>query len=599
MPQDQVEEVKQKTDIVSLIGEHVDLKKAGRNYKGLCPFHAEKTPSFMVSPELQIFKCFGCGESGDVYSFLEKHEGMDFYEALKFLADRAGVKLKPQMMKQRGEKERLYDVNTYVSRFYNWVLLNHKSGKKALEYLTKDRGLEKDTIESFKIGYSPNEPFAMKKYMLDKKDVEIEELDKVGLIYKRGRNVYDRFRGRVIFPLHDHRGNPIGFAGRILPSEEKKDLAKYINTPETRIYHKGSVLYGLNKTKGDIKRQEEAVIVEGELDLITSWQEGIKNIVATKGTALTEDQVRLLSRYADTAILALDADLAGDKAARRGIEIAQSEGLEVKVARLKKYKDPDEAARKDIEYYKKQLKNATNVWDFIIDSIFSRFDVQKGEGKSKISREVAPILSSIDDKIVQAHYVKVVAQKLGVPEEAVAEQVSATRQSQERPKVALEERETKEKGRREKLEERLLTLAFQSEPSKILKKGTKELIETPLTKRLFEEYKNFIKGDKKFDASAFKEGLPKELEKGFSEMMLADEELVDTPSELKMEVHELKYNLKKMNLDEERKEKTQKLKKHEENGEDDKVEKLQKELVEINKKYSELEREAEAGIIME
>ena len=599
MPQDQVEEVKAKTDIVSLIGEYVDLKKAGRNYKGLCPFHAEKTPSFMVSPELQIFKCFGCGESGDVYSFLEKHEGMDFYEALKFLADRAGVKLKPQMMKQRGEKERLYEINTYASRFYNWVLLSHKSGKKALKYLTKERGLKKDTIEEFKIGYCPNEPFAMKKYMFDKKNVEIEELDKVGLIYRRGKDIYDRFRSRVIFPLHDHRGNPIGFAGRILPSDEKKDLAKYINTPETRIYHKGNVLYGLYKTKGDIKRQEEAVIVEGELDLISSWQEGIKNVVATKGTALTEDQVRLLSRYTDTVTLALDADLAGDKAARRGIEIAQSEGLEVKVARLKKYKDPDEAARKDIGYYKKELKNAVNVWDFIVDSIFSKHDVKKGEGKAKISRKVAPVLSSIDDKIVQAHYVKVVAERLDVPEEAVAEQVSLSRQKQERPKVALEEEKKKEKGRRERLEERFLTLSFQSKPSEILKKDFGDLIKTPLAKRLYKNYLEFKKDNKKFDAASFKESLPKELEKGFSEMMLAEEELVNTPSELKREVSQIIHGLRKLNFEEERVEITEKLKEYEKKGDDEKLEKAQKELVEINEKYSELEREAEAGIIME
>jgi DNA primase len=599
MPQDQVEEVKAKTDIVSLIGESVELKKAGKNYKGICPFHAEKTPSFMVSPELQIFKCFGCGESGDAFSFLEKYEGMDFYEALKYLADRAGVKLKPQMQKQRGEKERLYEINTHASRFYNWVLLNHKAGKEALEYLTKERGLKKETIDTFKLGYSPDKPFAIKGYMLDKRGVEVEELDKAGLIYRRGKDVYDRFRGRVIFPLHDHRVNPIGFAGRLLPSETKKDLAKYINTPETRIYHKGSVLYGLYQTKGEIKRAEEAIIVEGELDLISSWQEGIKNIVATKGTALTDEQVRLLSRYVGSVTLALDTDLAGNTAARRGITIAQNEGLDVKVARLKKYKDPDEAARKDIGYYKKELKNAVNVWDFIVDSIFSKHDVKKGEGKGKISKEVVPVLSSIDDQIVQAHYVKVVAEKLGVPEEAVANQVTETRQKEERPRVAWEEEKKEEKGRRERLEERLLTLSFQSNPADILTKDAEGLIKTPLAKRVLEGYQDFVRKNKKFDAAKFKDNLPKELEEGFSEMMLADEELVDTPKELEKEVFQIIHSLKKLGLDDERKKKTEELKKYEKDSQDKKIEKVQKELVEINKKYSELERENKAGIIME
>lgn len=600
MPQDQVEEIKAKTDIVSLIGEYVDLKKAGRNYKALCPFHAEKTPSFMVSPELQIYKCFGCGESGDVFSFLEKHEGMDFYEALKFLADRAGVKLKTRTYQQRGEKQRLYEVNRYAQRFYSWVLTKHKAGKRALEYLTKERGLKKEVIEEFGIGYSPNKPFAMRKYMLDKKNVEIEELDKVGVVYRRGKKVYDRFRGRVIFPLNDHRGNIIGFAGRILPSDEKKDLAKYINSPETRIYHKGRVLYGLDKTKGEIKRKEVAIIVEGELDVISSWQVGIRNVAATKGTALTEDQVRLLSRYADSAILALDADIAGDTAARRGIEIAEREGLEVKVARLEKYKDPDEAARKDIGYYKKQLKNSVGVWDFIIDSIFSKKDSKRGEGKGKISREVAPVLASIDDKIVQAHYVKEVAKRLDVPVDAVASQVSTVERKEERPKVAIEKEDKEEKGRREKLEERLLTLAFQSKPQEILDAELGELIRTPLAKRILEKHLEFKKENKKFDAAEFKESLPQELVEGFSGMMLSnEEELVASPGELKRELRQIKYGLRHFNLEEKEDELAEEIKKYEEKKDEEKLLKAQKSLVEVHKERSKLERENEAGIIME
>jgi DNA primase len=600
MPQDQVEEVKQKTDITSLIGEYVDLKKAGRNFKGLCPFHAEKTPSFMVSPELQIFKCFGCGESGDVYTFLEKHEGMDFYEALKFLAERAGVKLKPQMQKQRGERQRLYEVNNYISRFYNWVLLNHKSGKKALEYLQKQRGLKQETIDTFNLGYSPDKAFAMGKYILEKKKVDLEELDKVGVVYKRGRDVFDRFRGRVIFPLYDHRGNVIGFAGRILPSEKRKDLAKYINTPETKIYHKGSVLYGLNVTKGDIKRDQDAVIVEGELDLISSWQAGIKNVVATKGTALTPDQVRLLSRYTPKVTLALDADIAGDKAAKRGIAIAQNEGLEVKVARLKKYKDPDEAARKDADFYKKTLNDSVGIWDFLVDSIFSKYDIQKGEDKVKISKEIAPVLGSIEDKIVQSHYVKFVAEKLNVSEEAVAEQVFSVRSENEAPELAVEERKGSQKGRRQRLEERLLTLSFQSDPENVINGKIRKLIKTPLARRIVDEYESYRKGKKKFDASGFRKKLPKELEQGFSEMMLSDQAgLVDSPSELEKEVFQIKHALKKLDLEEKRKELTKKLKEAEKAKDSKQAQGLQEKLVKINEKYSELERENKAGIIME
>ena len=238
---DQVDEIKQKTNIVSLVGDYVELKKAGRNFKGLCPFHSEKTSSFMVSPELQIYKCFGCNEAGDAYSFLQKHEGMDFPEALKFLADRAGVKLKPATIRRSGEKERMYEINSHAARFYNYILLNHQAGKVALNYLTKNRELSTDSIKTFQLGFSPDVSFASRKYLVEKKKFGRGELAKAGITYEARGRTFDRFRGRVIFPLMDHRGNTIGFSGRLLPSSKKKDLAKYINSPETPVYHKSRV----------------------------------------------------------------------------------------------------------------------------------------------------------------------------------------------------------------------------------------------------------------------------------------------------------------------------------------------------------------------
>ena len=394
MSQDQIEEVKAKTDIVSIITEHVELKKAGRNYKGLCPFHSEKTPSFMVSPELQIFKCFGCLESGDVISFLQKHEGMDFPEALKYLADRAGVKLIQRQFKGSGEKEKLFEINALAAKFYNYILLSHKVGKPALDYLIKERGLKLETIKTFNIGFSPNVPLALKKFLIDKKKYSYQDLEKAGIVYRRGSGVVDRFKGRIIFPLFDHRGNNIGLAGRILPSI-KTEAGKYINSPETEIYHKSKVLYGLNLVRRDIKKENSAVVVEGELDMISSWQAGVKNTVAIKGTALTEDQVRLLNRFCNVFILALDSDAAGDKAARRSIALAQDQGVEVKVARLGKYKDPDDMARKALGEYKKALEKAQGVWDFLVDLIFSKYDETSGTGKAKISKEIIPVLAEM------------------------------------------------------------------------------------------------------------------------------------------------------------------------------------------------------------
>ena len=231
---DDVEKVKQKTDIVSIIGEHVALKKAGRNFRGLCPFHSEKTPSFMVSPELQIFKCFGCGESGDVISFLEKHEGMEFYETLKFLADRGGVKLTPRSPQLRSEKDSLYEANLLAAKFYHWVLTNHTSGKKALEYLKKERKLSGEAIETFMLGFAPQNRKALSKFLVEDKKLKVEDLIKAGLVGRGGDGFYDRFAGRIIFPLFDHRGNAVALAGRIMPGA-REDIAKYINSPQTLV----------------------------------------------------------------------------------------------------------------------------------------------------------------------------------------------------------------------------------------------------------------------------------------------------------------------------------------------------------------------------
>lgn len=593
---DQVDEIKSKTDIVSLLSDYIELKKAGRNYKALCPFHGEKTPSFMVSPELQIYKCFGCGETGDVFTFLERQEGMDFYEALKFLADRAGVKLDPGTFKGRGEKEKIFELNNLATRFYHYLLTKHKSGEKALEYLTRERGIKIDTIETFSLGFSPESPIALKSFFLDKKKIHPEELEKAGIAYKRGRDVIDRFRGRVIFPLFDHRGNNIGFAGRLLPGV-KKDLAKYINTPETPVYHKGNVLYGLNQTKKEIKKEGRVIIVEGELDAISSWQAGIKNVVATKGTALTDSQVRLLTRFTKNAILALDADLAGDSAAQRGVMIAQNQGLDVKVARLGKYKDPDEAARKDPDFYKKALENAIDVWDFIVELIFERNDAKSGSGKAKISKEVAPIISMIDDSIVQAHYAQLVADRLGVPVDAVIREVSRVGKEKEPEKVEIPTKEAHEKTRRNLLEERLLALAFQSDPTILAKSDVKRLVRTPLCQKILEEYLSYQAKSKKFIASDFSKSLPRELVDGFSLMMLKDVSDVMQTNEVEDEIELVEHELKKLIVKEVLEKLTKEIKESEKESDAKKLKEKQEKHREYSQKLSELEQEQTRGII--
>lgn len=597
---DQVEEVKQKTDIVSLINEYVLLKKAGRNFKANCPFHQEKTPSFIVSPELQIYKCFGCAETGDVFSFLEKQDGMDFAEALRFLAERVGVKLKSFKSGEESEKEKLYSLNYNTNNYYQYFLLKHSVGKKALDYLKNNRGLKEETIKAFKMGFSPNVRGVIKKFLVDKKKFYPKDIEKAGTIYFSGNEIVDRFRGRVTFPLFDHRGNIVGFSGRILPWEGK-ELAKYINSPETPIYHKSNVLFGLNFSKEEIKKAGYAIVTEGELDVVSPWQAGFKNIIAIKGSALTEEQVRLLYRFTKRIVLALDSDIAGDMAARRGIVIAQKQGFEITVARFGKFKDPDDVVRADPKYFEQCIKEAVGVWDFLIDSVFEKNDSKTGEGKQKISNEIVPILASIPDKIVQAHYIEIVSRKLNVPPEAVYEQVEGTKDTFKKDEEKIVTLPKKlEKTRRQLVEERLLTLAFQAEPEVLLNQKILNLVQTPLPKRLLEEYISFFQKEKTFSSSKFTEKLPKELLEGYADMALKDlEGITEDPALLEKEmslvlkelaVISIRHKLEKLGV---------KIRELEEKKEFNKLVKFQEKFRELAGKLSRYEDDSSRGIILQ
>lgn len=597
MADNQIEEVKTRTDIVSIIGERIELKKAGRNYKAACPFHGEKTPSFMVSPELQIFKCFGCGEAGDVFAFLEKYEGMEFPEALKYLADRAGVKLEKFQGGQSSEKEKLIDLNHEALRFYNYILLEHPVGKRALNYLLETRNLKIETIKEFQLGFSPESSYSLKKFLVDKKKFSIFDVEKAGIGIVRGQSLYDRFNGRVVFPLFDHRGNPIGFSGRILPWD-KRETGKYINSPETPLYHKSNVLFGLNLSRSFIKKKKTAIVVEGELDLISSWQAGIKNVVAIKGSALTEEQVRLLSRFANRFILSLDSDMAGDAATRRGIKIASDMGVEIKVAEISGgYKDPDEAARGNIESYKKDLIGAKVIWDFLIDSVFARNDAGTGSGKSKISKEIVPILGEIGDKIVQSHYANVVAKKLGVPLEAVTEEIVKIG-APNAPVVVKIEQKTEERGKRDILEENLFKIIFATDPKLMLSKDILEIVKTPFNLKLIEEFKKFSTTGKK-DISEFGKNLPKELFDGFSKIMLLEERDFDENSEeLNKELELVKKKLKILSLKERKEELQTQIRELEEKGDEDMLLKALQEFDKLAKLSSTYEKDEGSGIIL-
>ena len=507
MSNNQIEEVKNKTDIVSLISEYIEVKKAGRNYKANCPFHGEKTPSFMITPELQMYKCFGCSRHGDCFTFLEEHEGMEFSEALKYLAEKAGVTLTLVKNEESSEKEKIIEINKSALNFYNYALHDHPQGKRVLEYLKATRGLSDESIKRFKIGYSPESYDALANYLIQKKKLNINDLEKAGLLVGRG---IDRFRGRVIFPLTDHRENIVGFAGRILPWA-MQDMAKYINSPDTPAYHKSHILYGMDITKSEIRDKKYAVIVEGELDMISSYQAGIRNVIAIKGSALTEDQLRLIARFCKKIVLCLDSDFAGDEATKRGAIMAVNMDFEVKVAHIKNYKDPDEAARGNPESYKKDIDEAASLWEFLINQIFSKYDSGTGSGKASISKEIIPLLRLIQDKIVQSFYIENVARKLSVPTEAVLEEIAKI-SIPNKNNSKISEYKNVDKNRRQLLEEKLLVNSVE----KI------DLIPVDLiTSEFIKKIINYL--------SKNKFPLPKELEEGYAEMVLAnsDNENVD------------------------------------------------------------------------
>src|SRR3989339_1072291 len=374
---DEVQQIKDKIDVADLVGEYVQLKPAGVNRKGLCPFHHEKTPSFMVSPERASWHCFGCGKGGDIFTFIEEIEGMEFKEALKYLANKAGVTLTSNFKSEvnSSQKNRLKELNNEAARFFHNFLLKMSVSKPALDYLL-NRGIKMETIEEWRVGYIPEQWDLLTQYLL-KKGFAIDDLVASGLTIKRDnadpkthRGFYDRFRGRIMFPIWDVQGEVVGFTGRILVEKENSG-GKYVNTPQTIVYDKSRVIFGLNKAKQEIRARNLIVMVEGQMDVIACHQAGMKNVVASSGTALTEEQVHLLKRYSNNVAIAFDADAAGQNAAKRGIDVAMQEGMNIRVIQIPpgEGKDADECLQKNPEVWFKAVAEAVSVMDWYFKNI--------------------------------------------------------------------------------------------------------------------------------------------------------------------------------------------------------------------------------------
>lgn len=455
--EDQVEEIKRKTDIVGVIGAYVALKRMGRHNKGLCPFHAEKTPSFMVNEEMGLYKCFGCGQGGDVIKFLMEIEGIEFREALERLAERVGVKLLNRRRDDNDERSKMLEVMDLAARYYHWLLVEGKAGATAREYLA-GRKINAKLIETFNLGFSMQSWDSLTNYLIKKKGYTEELLEKVGLVSRKEKGgVYDKFRGRLMFPLQDAGGKVVGFTGRILPALAKEDEPKYMNSPETALYHKSRMLYGFFQAKKAIREKKRVILVEGQTDCISSFAAGVTETVAVGGTALTEDQIEILARLADKIYLSMDADEAGSVAIKRSVELAEKRGLSIKVVQIEGGKDPDEIARNRPDKWKEMVENSVDVYEYVMNGALKKYDISKVDGVKKITEEVVPFLAKIENEVVREVWAGRLAKKLGVASKGVMGEIEK-KISGKQEKYSVNEEKTKkvEDNRIVKLSRRLI-----------------------------------------------------------------------------------------------------------------------------------------------
>ncbi|HEY4686738.1 MAG TPA: DNA primase [Candidatus Subteraquimicrobiales bacterium] len=412
-----INEVRERNNIVEVISEYVPLKKAGKSFKALCPFHHEKTPSFTVDPNKQLYHCFGCGEGGSVFTFVMTMDKLDFPETVKTLADRVGYTLhfetSERAQKRTSFVNRLYDAYKESASFYAEVLRSER-GKKALEYL-KSRGFTEDTIREFQVGLAPAGWDSLLKFLF-KKGFKPELLVRGGLLVQgENKSFYDRFRARIIFPIYDAKGRVIAFGGRALTQSSGRPEPKYLNSPETPLYHKSSILYGLFQAKNAMSTEDRALVVEGYTDVLALHQAGIGNAVATMGTAFTPEHLRLLNRFASTIELVFDGDTAGEAAAERGLDLLGESEAEIRVVSLPAGEDPaDFVIKRGKEAFEKIIEKAEPLINFCLSQSLGKYDLEDPQGRAKAASETLSIVALLKSAIAQEEYLKKLAQKLNV-----------------------------------------------------------------------------------------------------------------------------------------------------------------------------------------
>ncbi len=483
-----IDEIKSRLDVVEVIEGYIKLKKAGKDYKASCPFHKEKNPSFFVSPSKQIWHCFSCNIGGDIFSFVEKIEGIEFPEALRILAKKAGVVLKREDPQIRSQRNILFEICEEATEYFQKQI---EINKPVSEYL-KDRGLKPETIKEFKIGYSNDSWDGLLKHLTEigYKSVDIE---KAGLISKKeGENrYYDKFRNRIMFPLQDLNSQIVGFTGRVF-GEEKEGVGKYVNTPETLIYNKSHVIYGLDKAKTEIRKKDQCIAVEGQMDLIMCHQAGHKNTVAVSGTALTTDHLQTLKRYTENLLFSFDADTGGEGATKRAIGLAQQFEFNVKIAILPEAeKDPAEIIKQDPKKWDKILESPKPIMEFYFENALNKHKKENlsVDDKREIAKELLLPIKNIVNVVEQAHWLQVLASKLKVEEKTLIEALRRIKDREEGRETPSEH--FAERSRIKEVEEILLGLVLKyPEHLEYLNKNFYEsLLNT-------EELKKFVKNVK-------------------------------------------------------------------------------------------------------
>ncbi len=597
MPSSPVDEIKSRLDIIELIGSYIKLAKAGRNYRARCPFHNEKTPSFMVSAERQIWHCFGCGSGGDIFAFVKQIEGIEFGDALRMLARRAGVVLKRQDPTLQTQRRRLYEICELAAKFFEKQLEAGKSGEAAKKYLMKDRGLAKETIKQWRIGWIP-EGWRNLHDFLRQKGYRDQEIFDAGLIVKKSTDYglpstanaenesavvssrsavdgyYDRFRSRIIFPLFDIQGQIVGFAGRIFGKDDHPPaggVGKYINTPQTILYDKSRLLFGLNFAKMEIRQKNACVFVEGNLDVIMSHQAGAKNAVASSGTALTLPHLQIIKRYTDNLVFSFDTDQAGETATKRSIDLALENDFTVKIAQPidvaqgKIAKDPADMIKEQPDKWIKAIENTTSVLDFYFSTTFARFPSTssgqaKPEDKKQIAKIILPIIKRISNQIEQAHWLNELASRLKTDEKILYSELRKINPhtsggvgvknetfSSPAPYNNIEDQKNVQKSKISELEERIFSLFLNfPEHLKSSQESYKDFFFDEQLSKIIGEFKQIADkiSDREKCLAALSKKLTPELSSHVDRLFLKDEQYETDPDSALKEIQECQKALK-------------------------------------------------------